>query len=614
MVSFTWNGPKWVCLVTKYKGRSSIDCVVFDSISSFARPEPARPLYTIHSMRTHMLQDEAAIENPHGNARYGKGRKFRGGDIVSSCPRSTVLDFVLLSVIFFSYVFLLPEAPHGDGVRWAESIEAHHIEVNPNYLLMEPIAVAAYSAWEALGLPHNGTQFQKYCDVFVAILTLFLLNVCLQLIAVPDILRRLSIVFMAFSYNFFYLATSDHIKLITAPFLLLTILYVFLYFRSRRLTALIWAGFFMGLSICTLVNAAAWFGLLVPLLFVMEGPTLLNRIRVAGLFGFSATVPALVVFVTSYLLSSREKPFLSWLTSYGSNVATQEVGFGGLNPLTIGRAISAIIKNFVFSGDLGPVVKALVLGTSLPQISGAVLLLNAVAFLAISWMLLQVAWWAVSSWRRLTKLEIEIGLTMVTAVLGYFVFGLVWNSSEEEFWFQITAPIVIMVAMFMKSHLSKSLRMAAMAVAMALVILNTLISFALPRHAYPYLKYVDELFAVLGTTNLLIYDGSEPVNGLVYGIKLKASPHAIGISSFLDKHGYDLHKTLASLDREIQKTKAAGGNVYVLDILSPQSTSHPWTLLRERFGIQKADVVSFLRSLGTYRTIQLVGQPAWVLE
>ena len=563
-------------------------------------------------MRTYILQDEAA--NRNSNSRCGEDRASQSGAIASSWWRSSGLDYVILVVILLSYVLLLPEAPHGDGVRWAEPIETHHIEVNPNYLLMEPIAVAAYSAWEALGLPRNGTQFQKYCDVFVAILTLLLLNLCLKSIAVPDIFRRLSIVFMAFSYNFFYLATSDHIKVITSPFLLLTIFYLMHYFRSRRSTALIWAGFFMGLSICTLVNAAAWFGLLVPLLFVMEGPTLLDRIKVAGIFGFSATAPALVVFVTSYLLSSPEKPFLSWLTSYGSNVATQEVGFGGLNPLTIGRAISAIIKNFAFSGDLGPAVKALVVGTSLPQISAVVLLLNAVAFLAISWMLLRVTWWAICSWRRLAKDDVEILLTMVTAVLGYFVFGLVWNSSEEEFWFQITAPIVILLAMFMKSRLESAVSTGAVAVAMVLVILNTLFAFALPRHAYPYFKYVDELSAVLGTRNLLIYDGSEPMNGLVYGIKLKASPHTIGISSSLDKHGYDLRKTLAFLDLEIENTKAAGGNVYVLDIFAPQSTSHPWTLLRERFGIQKEDIVSFLKSRGPYRTIQLVGQPAWVLE
>jgi hypothetical protein len=562
----------------------------------------------------HMLPHEAAIDRHNGNAEYGEDEAARARAIPSSWWGSAGLDGVLLLAILLSYLLLLPEAPHGDGVRWAQSLEAHQIDINPNYLLMEPIALAMYSTWEAAGLPPNGTQFQKYCDVFVGIVTLFLLNLCLRTIHVPDMPRRVCLLFMAFSYNFFYLATSDHIKLITAPFLVLTIVYLARYFKSGQSSALVGAGCCMGVSICTLVNAAAWFGLLIPILIFVGHPALLDRIKAAAIFGLSATVPALAIFVTSYLLSSPEQSFLSWLTSYGSTAATPEVGFGGLNALTIGRAFSAVIKNFVFSADLGPVAKALVLGAPLPQVSGAVLLLNVAASLAVLWVLSRVTRWIVSSWQRIAKEDRGLILAMTTAVLGYFVFGLVWNSSEEEFWFQITAPIVILLAMFLKMQTKRSLDAAAMAVAMVLVIANTLFTFALPRHAYPYFQYVDHLSAALGATNLLIYDGSEPVNGLVYGIKHKGSPRAIGISSSLGLEEYDLQKTLAVIDQEIQKTQAQGGKVYVVDIFAPQSTTHPWTLLRERFGIHKEDVVSFLKSRGTYRSIQLAGQPAWVLE
>src|SRR5205807_1395267 len=121
------------------------------------------------------------------------------------------------------------------------------------------------------------------------------------------------------------------------------------------------------------------------------------------------------------------------------------------NLLTLGRALSAVIKNFVFSADLGPSVKALALGISMPPVSSGAFILNVLTVFAFSGVLFRITSWAIVSWRALPKDERSILLIMVAAVFGYFVFGLIWNSSEEEFWFQITAPIVVAIAIFM-SH------------------------------------------------------------------------------------------------------------------------------------------------------------------
>ena len=524
------------------------------------------------------------------------------------------LDCVVVLFVFFAYLLLLPEAPHGDGVRWAQALESHRIEVNPNYLLMEPIALAVYSVWEAAGLPPNGVQFEKYLDVLVGIVSLLLLNRALHMIAISPGLRRLCVLFAAFSFNFFYLATSDHIKLLTAPFLMLTILYLLCYFRSRREVVLIGAGVSMGLSLCTLVNVLPWFVLLLPLLFFVTEGALQRRTRVTLIFGASATLPSLLLLGLAYVLSAPEKKFFSWLASYGANGSTQEVGFGGVNLLTVGRGLYAVIKNFAYSADLGPIVKALVLGISMPPVSRDVVILNVLACFAISWVLIRILWWAIVSWRCLPKDDRNILLTMVTAVLGYFVFGLIWNSSEEEFWFQITAPIVLAIAVFMSRRLTHGVDNGLMAIAMVFVIANTLLTFALPRHAYPYRAYVADLSSALGMHDLLIHDGSEPVNGLVFGVNTKVPSRTIGISSALDRHGYEFATTMASIQLDIQHTRDRGGTVYVMDLFSPHSTSHPWTLLRERFGIQKEDIASFLKSQGSYRSIELAGQRAWVLE
>ena len=527
---------------------------------------------------------------------------------------SDMLDYFFLICILCSYVLLLPEAPHGDGVRWAQSLESHHLDVNPNYLLLEPIALSLYLVWEGAGLPPDGTQFQKYLDVGLATLSLFLLNLCLKTLAVPTTFRRLCIVFMAFSYNFFYLATSDHIKLVTAPFLMLTTLFLVKYFYSYKTKVLLAAGLSMGLSLCTLINALPWFGLLLLVLLLVSSGPLTQRIRVCLIFGLSATVTALMFLGTAYAVIAPGKPFLTWLTSYGANATSKEVGFGGLNWLTIGRALSAVIKNFPFTSDIGPVVKAAIFGSSPPPISKAVMFFNVLTFLGIAWILLRVWYAQISSWPHLVKAERNIVLAMASAVSGYFLFGLIWNTSEEEFWFQITAPVVILIAIFWQHRGHNRVDAATIVLAMCLVVTNTVVTFALPRHAYPYTRYVQELSFALGPQDLLIHDGSEPIQGLVYGMKLKESPHAINLSTAFDKHNYDIQKTFEFIKADIQLTRKRGGRVYIFDIFALQSTSHPWSLFRERFGISKQEVISFFESQGTYRQLQVAGQPAWLME
>ena len=527
---------------------------------------------------------------------------------------SDILDYFLLIGILCSYILLLPEAPHGDGVRWAQSLEHHHLDLNPNYLLMEPIALSLYLVWEGAGLPPDGTMFQKYLDVGLASLSLWLLHLCLKTLAVPATFRRLCIVFMAFSYNFFYLATSDHIKLVTAPFLMLTILFLLKYFHTYKTKVLLTAGLSIGLSLCTLINALPWFGLLLLVLLLVSSGRLTQRIRVCLIFGLSATVTALVFLGTAYAVAAPGKPFLTWLTSYGANATSKEVGFGGLNWLTIGRAFSAVIKNFAFTSEVGPIVKAAIFGFSPPPISKAVMFLNVLTFLGIAWVLLRVWYAHLSSWSHLLKAEKDIALAMASAVLGYFIFGLIWNTSEEEFWFQITAPVVILIAIFWQHRGHRRFDEVSIVIAMCLVVTNTLVTFALPRHAYPYSRYVHELSSALGPQDLVIYDGSEPIQGLVYGMKLKGSPRAINLSAAFDDHGYDIQETFDSLQVAIQQTRKSGGKIYIFDIFSHQTTSHPWSLFRERFGISKQDVVSFLENQGTYRRIQVAGQPAWLME
>ena len=62
--------------------------------------------------------------------------------------------------------------------------------------------------------------------------------------------------------------------------------------------------------------------------------------------------------------------------------------------------------------------------------------LNVLTFLGTAWVLLRVWYAHLSSWSHLLKAEKDLVLAMATAVLGYFIFGLIWNTSEEEFWFR----------------------------------------------------------------------------------------------------------------------------------------------------------------------------------
>ena len=96
--------------------------------------------------------------------------------------------FVLCGLVAL-HVYLVPDAPHLDGIRWAPSIEAGHVESNPNYLLMQPIAVAAYQLWETLGLPADALFVQKLLNVLAAALSLLAFHLCSRTLEIREPIR-----------------------------------------------------------------------------------------------------------------------------------------------------------------------------------------------------------------------------------------------------------------------------------------------------------------------------------------------------------------------------------------------------------------------------------------
>lgn len=530
-----------------------------------------------------------------------------------SSARSTLsplpLDGALLALILLAYLLLIPQAPHADAVVWARSLQASQIVVKPNYLLMQPIALSLYSIWRSAGLPQDPQLFQKHLDVFLGVCSLAIFTVCLRQLRVPVPIRAATVAFMAFSYNFFYLSTSDHIKLATSPFLMLTLLFLLRYSAAPGYGLNALAAGALALAICTLMNSVIWFLLLIPVIYFLSGGPTANRLKHAAVFSLTASGISLLVFLAFYFTLPQPSNFLTWLTSYGGNRAG--VGFGGITPITLGRTFFAVLNNFAYSSDIGPLVKALLLGHAVSFYRGAATILNMLAFAAALSMLLSGLAWLGLRRAILDPVDTRALTVAASAVSAFLLFGFFWNSSEEEFWFQLTGPSILAAALCLKY--TPPLR-AYFAPAAALILINNLLTFAIPRSAYPYNHYVQELAATVRPDDLIVHDGSEPINTLLYGVSLRAKRQTFGVLSSLAKNGFRVMPTVLVLDGEIEQARWRGGRVYVFDVFAASRLEYPWTHLEERFRIGPEPFVRALHRAGTYRKTVVAGRDAWILD
>lgn len=524
-------------------------------------------------------------------------------------------DLAFVAAVLGAYLALLPGAPHLDGIRWADAIAAHRIDVNPNYLLMQPLVMWAFSVWESLGGSSDPVHFAKLFDALCGAVSLAVMAATLRALGVGMAVRWCCLLLTAFSANFLLLATSDHIKLVTAPFLFAGLHFAVLQAREPTPLRAAATGVSLSLAVCTLVNAVVWGALLAPVIWLVSGPDAARRLRHAALYCVAAGLPALAVVLAFHAADASGVPLLEWLTRYSADPEARGDGFQGVSLLTLGRFAFAILKNFVHAPDLSAAAKAALSGVAPPPASAWAALNAVAATVAVAGLGALVGALCVGFVRgRLDPVDRRVLLVLGSMAAAFLLFGFAWNDSDEEFWFQITPPLALAAGLAVDRGTAPRWGMPALAAVAGTLALNQLVSFAVPRAVYPYAENLAALRTDLSDCGYILYDEPDWRGELMMGLRRESdlAPHSI--MTLARAHRFEMGPLTAAIEAGIAEAHAQGRPFCVVGIFEASDYEFPWTNFAERFGITRARFVEVLRAHGAFRRREVAGQPVYVLD
>lgn len=488
------------------------------------------------------------------------------------------------------YAGLASELPIDDARRYRAGVEAGVFEWDAAHLLMQPAAVL-WHRWAGFGAPALVSQ-QRFNAVSAGI-ALGIFHLLLERLGLAAARRLALTALAAMSFNVLCLATSGHIKLAAFPFLALALYHGALWERERwagrpggdgRLTA---ASAALGLAAAFLLNSAV----VAPFLGLAAFAVILRtgggaRRAAAGMLRVGAVSGATALLIVGGAYPLVTPPphdlggFAGFLLAKAAAAGEAESAVE-----SVARGGFGVVQNFVYLGDFGAVAREWLAGR-LPDSgwSRGALLAQAAAFLAAAALLGAALLGAAA---RLARGPAGGARTVPWAfLLGAVAFAIPWNLNEADFYFQITLPVVLLLASAPAPR-PRRLELAFL----ALVAATVLGGWSLPRRDYPLQRYQAELQAGLAERDLAVY-------WFDYG----GGPSLI----FFDLPGLErlhpdrLHREnggerfFPELARRLDERLAAGDRVLLFGLLDGRWWNAPWPRLRSE-GLSPARFEGFFR-------------------
>jgi hypothetical protein len=150
-------------------------------------------------------------------------------------------------------------------------------------------------------------------------------------------------------------------------------------------------------------------------------------------------------------------------------------------------------------------------------------------------------------------------------------------------------------------------------VALAIVV-NQMVTFAVPRALYPYDENVAALEDALSGCGWILYDEAARRGELMVGVTRRSTLRPQSIMILASTHHFELEPLLDAIDAEIAEALGGGRPVCVVGIFEGSDYEFPWTNLAERFGISRRTIVGRLAARGEFRRSEVAGQPIYSLD
>lgn len=371
--------------------------------------------------------------------------KYRFGNITSLFePACVFLVAAIVDVCLYSALQI------DDTWRYTASVAAGQFEWDASHLLMQPATVL----WHAVfGMGGDALLSQKAINTFSTALSLSIFFVLLRKLNVNTLFSITLVVIAATSRYPLELATSGHMKMTTAPWLAAALYHCVLWEKaindqSQRLTDyknhLIYAAVFLAIGTAFLINTVV----VLPFLAITMWIILVQRKEnFADIFAigslFSGTFLAIIIPIMGlgYFLWSSDQNISGFSEFLFAKNDQWDQPLPSL-PKAIGQTVFTIANNFVWVDKILPIMRAWVSSDLVFDSVYFLLIVKEAIYVGITLILLLATY--VYAIKASLKFENPV-LTPIAFTLGCLVFAFWWNFHEEEFYFQITLPSLVLM-------------------------------------------------------------------------------------------------------------------------------------------------------------------------
>ncbi len=513
------------------------------------------------------------------------------------------IDFGLVLGLLVLYLLLQTRIPQGDAGEWEQYIDSGRLFINQNYILLVPTLSAIKWAGAQLGIQLAAFDWLQTANAVCAALMLGIFSSSLRAYATRVGIRVACLLLAGLSYNIVYLATSDHAKLLTGPFLALAAHNLLVYGKSLRMRDIAKAGLWFGWSSAFLINSILCIPSIAACLLLWAPQGRLRALKHAGVFALLGCLVPLAATLAFYVQSNTDLTYLRWMSSYGrGGAAAVDAGIQPVTLMSLLRAPFALVNNFADASTLGPALKSFITRTptAAPQLHSTMDVLRAAGALLVGLGIAGLLFSLPRVWRGANQ-SVRFGLaTALTMLLTFGLFALAWNSSEEEYWFQTTLPLALLLALAAQRLSKHTMVATGIAVALAVMLVNNIFGYALARRLVPYEDMLKVAAQAFPAHSYVLTDGVGPS---VFAISQSHS-NLNGSWRIVDGLTLANHvgKSPATVEAAVRKDAAqalqSGGCVYAVGIFDANPLQHPWTLLSERTAITPATFAAGL-NVGT---------------
>ncbi len=502
-------------------------------------------------------------------------------------PRT--LDALLWFVLAVLLLFTIPIGfVSNDGLGHSLSFAAGTWHLNPNHLTFEPLGAWWQDLWVRNGSQREPVDVLKLLSALFGALAvgLFRYGVAARLAATRWAAHHAT-AWMALSSAFLRLWVSDEIHMVQMPFVVLAAWAALRYLEKPSQGRALTIGVAVGLATLTFISNLALGMTLAVALAAWHLGRRETRLAVgsATALGLGAALTAGLVFLGAWLTVPGAPGFPEWLTRYGGGQAPGRVSEAyGLVPSWEGLLESVVRAGYGAASalvDLTPLAAAV--RDRLPPTPAAVL--GALAFLAAGAALFH-------GLRKAERSTLLLTVAWLAAILG---FGVFWNNSDDQFYFQL-APVFGALAARITGKRFLALSLAGL--------LWNVIDVTSHRVLYPRWERMAMLEREVRGACLVVYPGFDEPELLLRMSALAAPIDQMAITRLAVEYPYE--EGMRVLIEEIQGCSAHGGRVVLIDIFDTPPDRNPWKFLR-RLGYDHAAVERDLERLPVDRTSRSSG-------